>query len=51
MAAGDHFVEHHVEREDICARVGGLALQLLGRRVSDRAEDDARASLRLTAIH
>src|SRR5215471_11201214 len=40
-AAGEHFVEHQPEREDVGARIGGFALQLLRRHVLQRALDGA----------
>ena len=38
---GRHLVEHGAEREDVGARVGLLALELLGRHVLERPEDRA----------
>ena len=40
-ASGQHLVEHRAEREDVGARIGLLALELLGRHVLQRAEDRA----------
>ena len=37
--AGDGFVQHQAEGEDVAARIGGLALQLRRRHVLERAED------------
>ena len=44
LAPRDHLVEHGAEREDVRARVGFLALELLGRHVLEGPED--RAGLR-----
>ena len=41
-SARQHLVEHRPEREDVGARVGGLAAHLLGRHVADRSQDRAR---------
>ena len=35
FAAGEHFVEHDAEREQIGAGVGGFAFDLLGREILD----------------
>ena len=43
LLPGDHLVEHRAEREDVGARVGLLALDLLRRHVLKRAEDRALA--------
>ena len=42
-AAREHLVQHASEREQVAARVGFLALQLLGRHVLQRADDLAFA--------
>ena len=41
--AARELVEQHAEREDVDARVGRLAVDLLGRHVGRRADDDAGA--------
>ena len=43
--AGEHFVEHTTEREDVAAGVGGFATHLLGRHVADSAEDPTSIGL------
>ena len=43
-AAGRHFVQHAPEAEDVRPRVDRLAAHLLGRHVTDRPEDHARAA-------
>ena len=45
-----HLVEHRAEREDVRARVGLLAFELLGRHVLQRAEDRALRGERLRAV-
>ena len=42
LPAGEHFVEHGAEREDVGARVDGLSLHLLRRHVAHGAEDRTR---------
>ena len=37
--AGEHFVEHSTEREDVAALVRGASANLLGRHVSGGAEE------------
>ena len=44
--AGDHFVEHGAEREDIRSRIRGFPLRLFGRHVGGGAEDRPFLGLR-----
>ena len=48
LLAGRHLVQHGAEGEDVRARVGFLAFELLGRHVLERAED--RALLRQVGL-
>ena len=48
--AGQHFVEHRAEGEQIAARVDGLPAHLLGRHVADRAHHRARVGHRRRRI-
>ena len=47
--AGEHFVEHRTEREDIRSRIRGFALRLLGRHVCCGAENRAFRCLKISA--
>ena len=50
LLPGHHLVEHAAEREDVGARVGLAALELLGRHVLERAEDRAARRQRLALL-
>ncbi len=49
--AGGHFIEHHAVREQVAARVDGLAARLLRRHVRRRADGHAQLGERVRRRH